>query len=62
MKQAGHEIFSGTMRLVAADEAQFQAPQLKMVMRHHTMRIPPKGRFVVDFKRVEGPVHLGGCD
>lgn len=62
MKKAGHESITGTMTLVTEDEARFEAPQLKMVMRSRTMRIPPKGRFEVDFERIKGPAHVGGCD
>jgi hypothetical protein len=62
LKQAGHELISGTMTLITDKQARFEGPQVNMVMRHHTMRIPPKGRFVVDFKRVEGQAHVGGCD
>jgi hypothetical protein len=62
MRKAGHELFTGTMTLLTEDEARFIAPQVKMLMRHRTMLIPPKGRFVVGFERLEGPAHVGGCD
>lgn len=63
LKQAGHETIGGTMTLVDEDTAEFDAPRFKMVMRHRTMLIPPKGRFELRFTRIEGPFNFaGGCD
>jgi hypothetical protein len=62
LKQVGRETISGTMTVVEQGRAQFVAPGFRTDMGGHRMRIPPKGRLIVVFTRIEGPIHVAGCD
>lgn len=58
----GHDYLPGKMTLESRDRAAFRAKAIELHMGKRTVRFPAKGNLELNFKRIEGPAHVGGCD